>query len=209
MIAAPSAAERDGPPGQAADLRQRGDVQPGLPRTFAEIARETNVLSQELTGSGELASVYGVAGQVNAQVVQAADGGPVVTAAPAPRPGSTQMRSQIQGPGIAMSQNSGSPPFVRHITRRSGRPGTSSASSRRRDRSAAVRAAGAGEAAGILARRAAGAGMFGVFLAYHSDGRDTGGAVSYRHGCEPDLTPAPPWRWTPPDPPAAESGPAR
>jgi hypothetical protein len=74
---------------------------------------------------------------------------------------------------------------------------------------AALRAAGAGEAAGILARRAAGAGMFGVFLAYHSDGRDTGGAVSYRYGCEPDLTPAPPWRWTPPDPPAAESGPAR
>ena len=65
---------------------------------------------------------------------------------------------------------------------------------------AALRAAGAGEAAGILARRAAGAGMFGVFLAYHSDGRDTGGAVSYRYGCEPDLTPAPPWRWTPPDP---------
>jgi hypothetical protein len=98
MIAAPSAAERDGPPGQAADLRQRGGVQPGLPRTFAEIVRETNVLSQQLSGSGELAGAYGVAGQVNAQVVQAADGGPVVTAAPAPRPGSTQMRSQIQGP---------------------------------------------------------------------------------------------------------------
>jgi hypothetical protein len=74
---------------------------------------------------------------------------------------------------------------------------------------AALRAAGAEEAAGILARRAAGAGMFGVFLAYHSDGRDTGGAVSYRYGCEPDLTPAPPWRWTPPGPPAAESSPAR
>ena len=40
---------------------------------------------------------------------------------------------------------------------------------------AALRAAGAGEAAGILARRAAGAGMFGVFLAYHSDGRDDRG----------------------------------
>ena len=74
---------------------------------------------------------------------------------------------------------------------------------------AALRAAGAEEAAGILARRAAGAGMFGVFLAYHSDGRDKGGAVSYRYGCEPDLTPAPPWRWTPPGPPAAESSPAR
>ena len=74
---------------------------------------------------------------------------------------------------------------------------------------AALRAAGAEEAAGILARRAAGAGMFGVFLAYHSDGRDTGGAVSYRYGCEPDLTLAPPWRWTPPGPPAAESSPAR
>jgi len=62
---------------------------------------------------------------------------------------------------------------------------------------AALRAAGAGQAARILARRAAGAGMFGVFLAYHSTGTDTGGAVSYRYGCEPDLTPAPPWRWAP------------
>ena len=74
---------------------------------------------------------------------------------------------------------------------------------------AALRAAGAGEAAGILARRAAGAGMFGVFLAYHSNGTNTGGAVSYRYGCEPDLTPAPPWRWAPPGPGAAGSGPAR
>ena len=74
---------------------------------------------------------------------------------------------------------------------------------------AALRAAGAGEAAGILARRAAGAGMFGVFLAYHSNETNTGGAVSYRYGCEPDLTPAPPWRWAPPGPPAAGSGPAR
>jgi hypothetical protein len=61
---------------------------------------------------------------------------------------------------------------------------------------AALRAAGAGEAAGALARRAAGAGMFGVFLASHP-----GGAVSYRYGCEPDLTPAPPWRWAPPGTP--------
>ena len=76
MIAAPAKANSDGPPGQAADLRQRGGAQPGLPRTFAEIARETNVLSQELSGSGELAGAYGVAGQVNAQVVRAADGGP-------------------------------------------------------------------------------------------------------------------------------------
>ena len=74
---------------------------------------------------------------------------------------------------------------------------------------AALRAAGAGEAAGILARRAAGAGMFGVFLAYHSNGTDTGGAVSYRYGCEPDLTPALPWRWAPPGPGTAGSGPAR
>ncbi len=57
---------------------------------------------------------------------------------------------------------------------------------------AALRAAGAGDAARVLARRAAGAGMFGVFLAYHP-----GGAVSYRYGCEPDLAPAPPWRWAP------------
>jgi uncharacterized protein YidB (DUF937 family) len=74
---------------------------------------------------------------------------------------------------------------------------------------AALRAAGAGEAAGVLARRTAGAGMFGLFLAYHPAGADTGGAISYRYGCEPDLTPAPPWRWTPPGPPAAGSGPAR
>ena len=77
---------------------------------------------------------------------------------------------------------------------------------------AALRAAGAGaldaadalDAAGILAGRAAGAGMFGVFLAYHS-----GGAVSYRYGCEPDLAPAPPWRWAPPGSSAADPDPAR
>jgi len=63
---------------------------------------------------------------------------------------------------------------------------------------AALRAAGAGEAAGVLARRAAAAGMFGVFLADRPDGADTGGAVSYQYGCEPDLTPAPPWQWAPP-----------
>ena len=74
---------------------------------------------------------------------------------------------------------------------------------------AALRAAGAGETAGILARRAAGAGMFGVFLAHHSTGTGTGEAVSYRYGCEPDLTPASPWRWALPGPPAAGSGPAR
>jgi hypothetical protein len=68
---------------------------------------------------------------------------------------------------------------------------------------AALRAAGAGEAAGILAGRAAGAGMFGVFLADHP-----GGAVSYRYGREPDLAPAPPWRWAPPGPPPEGSGPA-
>jgi len=70
----------------------------------------------------------------------------------------------------------------------------------------ALRAAGAGEAAGILARRAAEAGMFGVFLAYQSNGTDAGGAVSYRYGREPDLTPAPPWRWAPP---ASGTGPAQ
>jgi hypothetical protein len=48
-----------------------------------------------------------------------------------------------------------------------------------------------------------------VILAYHSNETNTGGAVSYRYGCEPDLTPAPPWRWAPPGPPAAGSGPAR
>jgi hypothetical protein len=52
---------------------------------------------------------------------------------------------------------------------------------------AALRAAGAGDAAMVLAGRAAGAGMFSVFVACHP-----GGTVSYRYGCEPDLTPAPP-----------------
>ncbi|HLN71499.1 MAG TPA: hypothetical protein VK280_30045, partial [Streptosporangiaceae bacterium] len=71
---------------------------------------------------------------------------------------------------------------------------------------AALRAAGAGEAAGVLARRAAGAGMFGLFLADRSEeaarpgGADPDRAVSYRYGCEPELAPAPPWRWAPPDP---------
>jgi hypothetical protein len=63
--------------------------------------------------------------------------------------------------------------------------------------------------AGILARRAAGAGMFGVFLACHSTGTGTGEAVGYRYGCEPDLRPAPPWRWALPGRPAAGSGLAR
>ena len=79
---------------------------------------------------------------------------------------------------------------------------------------AALRAAGAGEAAGVLARRAAGAGMFGLFLADRSDeaarpgGSDPDRAVSYRYGCEPELAPSPPWRWTPPDP-GGRIGPAR
>jgi hypothetical protein len=60
---------------------------------------------------------------------------------------------------------------------------------------AALRAAGAVESAGILARRAAGAGMFRIFLADHP-----GGAASYRYGREPDLAPVPPWRWAPPGP---------
>jgi hypothetical protein len=69
---------------------------------------------------------------------------------------------------------------------------------------AALRAAGAGDAARVLAGRAARAGMFSVFLACHP-----GGTVSYRYGCEPDLAPAPPWRWAPRGPRAAGSGPAR
>jgi hypothetical protein len=63
---------------------------------------------------------------------------------------------------------------------------------------------GSADAAGILAMRAAGAGMFGVFLADHP-----GGAVSYRYGREQGLAPAPPWRWAPPGPQPAGSGPAR
>jgi hypothetical protein len=60
---------------------------------------------------------------------------------------------------------------------------------------AALHAAGANDAAEVLAERAAGAGMFDVFLADHP-----GEAISYRYGCEPDLAPAPPWRWAPPVP---------
>jgi hypothetical protein len=56
-----------------------------------------------------------------------------------------------------------------------------------------LRAAGADAAAEVLAERAARAGMFDVFLADHP-----GRAISYRYGCEPDLAPAPPWRWAPP-----------
>ena len=111
---------------------------PADPKTFAEIARETDVLSQELSGSGGLAGAYGVAGQAGAQVIRAADGAPVVTAVPAPRPENAQARSEIQGRGHRDDPDPGSPPYFRHITRRSGRPGSSSASSRRRDRSAAV-----------------------------------------------------------------------
>jgi hypothetical protein len=47
---------------------------PACPEPFAEIARETDLHNQELSGPGELAGAYGVAGQVNAQVVRAADG---------------------------------------------------------------------------------------------------------------------------------------
>jgi RimJ/RimL family protein N-acetyltransferase len=48
--------------------------------------------------------------------------------------------------------------------------------------------------------------MFGVFLAHHASPADPGAAVSYRYGCEPDLTPAPPWRWAPPDAGTASPG---
>ena len=73
----------------------------------------------------------------------------------------------------------------------------------------ALSAAGAGEAARTLAGRAAGAGMFGVFLAHHQAGTDTGAAAGYRYGCEPDLAPTPAWRWATPGPAATASGPDR
>ena len=50
--------------------------------TFAEIVRETDALNQELFESGELVGAYGVADQVNAKVVRATAGTPVVTDGP-------------------------------------------------------------------------------------------------------------------------------
>lgn len=50
--------------------------------TFAEIVRETDALNRELFESGELVGAYGVADQVNAKMVRAADGRPVVTDGP-------------------------------------------------------------------------------------------------------------------------------
>lgn len=49
---------------------------------FAEIVRETDALNQELFESGELVGAYGVDDQVNAKVVRAAGGTPVVTDGP-------------------------------------------------------------------------------------------------------------------------------
>ena len=50
--------------------------------TFAEIVRETDALNQELFESGELVGAYGVADQVNAKMVRATAGTPVVTDGP-------------------------------------------------------------------------------------------------------------------------------
>ena len=50
--------------------------------TFAEIVRETNALNLELFESGELGGAYGVADQVNAKMVRATAGTPVVTDGP-------------------------------------------------------------------------------------------------------------------------------
>jgi hypothetical protein len=105
---------------------------PACPEPFAEIARETDVLSQELSGSGELVGAYGVVGQVNAQVVRAADGVPSGNGCS--RAEAREYPDAIPNPGFGAPRcpDPGSPPYVRHITRRSGRPGSSSASSRRR-----------------------------------------------------------------------------
>ena len=50
--------------------------------TFAEIVRETDALNRELFESGELVGAYGVADQVNAKMVRATVGTPVVTDGP-------------------------------------------------------------------------------------------------------------------------------
>jgi hypothetical protein len=77
---------------------------PADPETFAEIARETDVLSQELSGSGGLAGAYGVAGQAGAQVIRAADGAPVVRLSP--RRGRRMPRRDLKSRvgGTAMAQ---------------------------------------------------------------------------------------------------------
>jgi hypothetical protein len=49
---------------------------------FAEIVRETDALNQELFESGELVGAYGVADQVDAKMVRATTGTPVVTDGP-------------------------------------------------------------------------------------------------------------------------------
>jgi hypothetical protein len=49
---------------------------------FGAIVRETDALNRELFESGELVGAYGVADQVNAQMVRVADGQPAVTDGP-------------------------------------------------------------------------------------------------------------------------------
>ena len=49
---------------------------------LTELIRETDALNQELFESGELVGAYGVADQVNAKVVRATGGTPVVTDGP-------------------------------------------------------------------------------------------------------------------------------
>jgi hypothetical protein len=84
----------DGPPGQAADRRQRGGVQPGLPRT----------LRRDRAGDRRAQSGAVWIGRAGRRLRRGRPGQRpggtgsrrvlVVTAAPAPRPGSTQMRSR-------------------------------------------------------------------------------------------------------------------
>lgn len=52
------------------------------PEEFAEVVRRTDALNQELFESGELVGAYGVADQVNAKMVRATAGTPVVTDGP-------------------------------------------------------------------------------------------------------------------------------
>jgi|HubBroStandDraft_3_1064219.scaffolds.fasta_scaffold374259_1 hypothetical protein len=73
---------------------------PADPKTFAEIARETDVLSQELSGSGGLAGAYGVVGQAGAQVIRAADGGFLIASAGA---SGSKMDRKVQEQPLSVS----------------------------------------------------------------------------------------------------------
>lgn len=65
MIAAPAVPERRSSPRMLLICGSEETFSPAGPQTFAEITREIDALSQERSGSGELA--HGFAGQASAQ----------------------------------------------------------------------------------------------------------------------------------------------